>query len=698
MTAEDRLAALAEHFHRSIIDHELRIPCVAHAGEDDNLAMWVDSAKDRLGAKCYSQGCSYKNIATVIEYKTGVSLRSGHQGAHKRSWAYPDGYAVYRTDRYDTGGGYVGKDVSQTKGAPAGALYFRSPDGDAGDPRLIIVEGEQAVDYLASLGYSAVTWRGGAQSASAADWGSLQADAGVILWPDDDPQGIKAMEAIAAQLAGKVPVLYWASPSGYTGDSKSDVCDLPPHEVREVVAEAQEYLAPEHERESPESSKLSLTELANLFFSHYADRLRVVDKSFMYLRRGDGCWVDITSGGPAIAGAFQNMPTAFGADVSGPQGAKALQVATYRGIDDPGKYNLLREDSRQFDRRPVFPTRDGNAVDLQTYRVMSADDAGQALMLDRGGRGVDFRPRLDLKDSKHPGYLLAQHYGKDGLPPVGLFTRIALLLLRPRKGLDVIMMPLSGAGKSTLCDWLTLAFPGYALVGSAVNLLSAQGQKFTAVQDRLSRYRLVLLDEADKLDAPVPASTLNALTSEVVTVELKGVDSGERPRIGNTVFVSSQPPMLEVLQGGPERLAWAFDGSHVEPMSQQLRDHINDPDAQAWLATWLAQLAFYCRLSGDTAETAESRRAASWVVDSNRTPLQFALNEVLEVSPGSFVTNDEIKDALREYPEAAQESNSRTLPKMMDAVFGRQARRERTAASRGYTGVKRKEEGFYFGE
>ena len=74
-TRLDYLAILA---NARITRGRLRIPCPAHGGTNPNLELKV--AGDRISAVCYSQGCSYREIAQAIEAKYGISIgRSHHQ-------------------------------------------------------------------------------------------------------------------------------------------------------------------------------------------------------------------------------------------------------------------------------------------------------------------------------------------------------------------------------------------------------------------------------------------------------------------------------------------------------------------------------------------------------------------------------------------------------------------------------------------
>lgn len=71
-----------------------------------------------------------------------------------------------------------------------------------GKTKAIIVEGEKAA--LAAQErfpeYAVVTWHGGANNTSKADWSLLHGISSVLLWPDNDDAGKKVMREISSQL------------------------------------------------------------------------------------------------------------------------------------------------------------------------------------------------------------------------------------------------------------------------------------------------------------------------------------------------------------------------------------------------------------------------------------------------------------------------------------------------------------------
>ena len=72
-TTLDHLAALTQS---RITRDRLRIPCPAHDGTNPNLELKV--AGNRISATCFSQGCSYRDIAQATLAKFGISIGRGH--------------------------------------------------------------------------------------------------------------------------------------------------------------------------------------------------------------------------------------------------------------------------------------------------------------------------------------------------------------------------------------------------------------------------------------------------------------------------------------------------------------------------------------------------------------------------------------------------------------------------------------------
>ena len=104
---------------------------------------------------------------------------------------------------------------------------------------LVIVEGEPCAEYLAKLGYLAVTWVGGVQIVDKAEWSPISALArrySIILWPDDDDAGRKAMSWVQTELDKRSIPHRVVQNSGHT---KKDCVDFPEEEVLKILMSAE---------------------------------------------------------------------------------------------------------------------------------------------------------------------------------------------------------------------------------------------------------------------------------------------------------------------------------------------------------------------------------------------------------------------------------------------------------------------------
>ena len=145
-------------------------------------------------------------------------------------WAYTDaaGAVCFYHDRYEPKGERKqfspvtlwrfpdGRLQWQFKAPPAPRPLLGLPDLAAKSGAVLIVEGEKARDAAVTLfpENPVMTWQGGAQAVSKADWRPL-AGRECWLWPDNDQAGEKAVRDVAAALAavnaGKVSIFKLAA-------------------------------------------------------------------------------------------------------------------------------------------------------------------------------------------------------------------------------------------------------------------------------------------------------------------------------------------------------------------------------------------------------------------------------------------------------------------------------------------------------
>lgn len=110
-------------------------------------------------------------------------------------------------DKYFFPVAYTAEGEWVTKKPPIKALYgaeFFDPSKN----QTVVVEGEKARDAAAEIFTQAnvVCWQGGAPGIKSGDWDMLRGQ-NVVLWPDNDEAGIKAMRDIAVMIEGKVNII-----------------------------------------------------------------------------------------------------------------------------------------------------------------------------------------------------------------------------------------------------------------------------------------------------------------------------------------------------------------------------------------------------------------------------------------------------------------------------------------------------------
>jgi putative DNA primase/helicase len=119
-----------------------------------------------------------------------------------------------------------GRTEWKAKALPAPWPLYNLPGLDASPTKIVVCEGEKAAVSAARLlpDWCAITWPGGSQNPSNADWNPVLRlpEARIVLWPDHDKPGEAAMTEVARLLGRDVEVVVPddAWPKGY------DVADL----------------------------------------------------------------------------------------------------------------------------------------------------------------------------------------------------------------------------------------------------------------------------------------------------------------------------------------------------------------------------------------------------------------------------------------------------------------------------------------
>lgn len=195
-----------------------------------------------------------KRNAFIADGPAAPPLRTAPPAAHQSMgrpsvrWVYTDrrGRPLLAVYRFETGDGKTIRQATPTangwqwKALPKGAprplygLHTLPNDGTA----VLIVEGEKARDAAAqALPDLFVTcWPGGTSHAGNVDLSPLKG-CEVILWPDADDGGRKAMDTLAERLDGIARTVRLVDASGLA--DKADAADVDAETATRLVAEAE---------------------------------------------------------------------------------------------------------------------------------------------------------------------------------------------------------------------------------------------------------------------------------------------------------------------------------------------------------------------------------------------------------------------------------------------------------------------------
>lgn len=191
--------------------------CPAH--QDRTPSLSISERGGKVLVHCHA-GCSQDAVLGALE-SLGVALRRNDDGppdSHaslgraSRVWDYytADGRHVGRVLRFDAPGGKTIRPLSHDgtrwvwRAMPELRPLYRLPElTRRPDDVVLVTEGEKAADAAQKLfpRHVVTTWPGGASAVRKADWSPLRGRQ-VILWPDADEPGRKAMDTLAGILRG----------------------------------------------------------------------------------------------------------------------------------------------------------------------------------------------------------------------------------------------------------------------------------------------------------------------------------------------------------------------------------------------------------------------------------------------------------------------------------------------------------------
>jgi len=114
---------------------------------------------------------------------------------------------------------------------------FNLPEIIRNSDLIIIAEGEKAASALIAAGFNATTWSGGSSAHGKTYWEPLR-DRECVIWPDNDPPGMIAAEAIAKRLESICGQIRMVVPP-IDAEAGWDAADATPEQMRQLIDHAE---------------------------------------------------------------------------------------------------------------------------------------------------------------------------------------------------------------------------------------------------------------------------------------------------------------------------------------------------------------------------------------------------------------------------------------------------------------------------
>ena len=206
------ISALEAHGHKVRRQGCRATTWCTHPGADNPNALSIFDNGSRVLMHCFTRECRQDDIAESL----GLTWRDLYHEPHGddlATYRYDDGRVVHRR---------ANKSFSQSGNKAAQPTLYRSSKvADAVSNRVLVwfVEGEEDVHSLETLGAVATTAPMGARNVDKVDVSPLQG-ADVVAVPDQDSEGSRWAELVAARLDGVVARLRFALPA--SGKDASD--------------------------------------------------------------------------------------------------------------------------------------------------------------------------------------------------------------------------------------------------------------------------------------------------------------------------------------------------------------------------------------------------------------------------------------------------------------------------------------------
>ena len=333
-----------------------------------------------------------------------------------------DGKGVVANHRYDKPkGGNPPKTFQQVPGGSY-KCHVAIHKGDMPGP-VILVEGEKAASAVTAAGFAAASWIGGANRVGMADFSRL-AGREVVIWPDNDEPGQKAMRAASVKLEGVATSLRWVDVSDAAdGADAYDCLDVPERIFSAVERDVEPTIVSAIPELFSEADMTAHGHCVRLL-RKYVDRLMVVKTSrgaarLLVLDARSGVWRDSADRLSDWVTQCAKDWVSLAADraISSPD-MRAVYRAFRRGLTDSGVAEVVSsnmvnsaqgalvragadcpQECREVEldaQRQYLGVKNG-VVDLATGRLLPPDEARGKLVTRQAP--YDYRPDVEHPDA-----------------------------------------------------------------------------------------------------------------------------------------------------------------------------------------------------------------------------------------------------------------------------------------------------------
>ena len=340
-----------------------------------------------------------------------------------------------------------------------------------------------------------------------------------------------------------------------------------------------------------------------------------------------------------------------------------------------------------FNHHALYRLPDGQIYELGRQDALTIDEVADTLTLEERVIRLNLLEDFDNSpvDQREWERVLA-HYDDEW------WDLVTWLMLEPRKAISAITAQTSNAGKSTFVSMLAKAFPGWIANEGAGGAFKSEGRNFPELPPLLTEYRLVFLDEADKIDPAPSSSVVNALTDDVMRVRLKHVNSEQKARTGNVCFIGAGDPNIELGQGSETRFRWKVDSPNLRPLPAGLREWMLSDVGAQFACNYVLGKAITIRQMGADFRIPDRgyRAAQAFVSEARSNPLDDALRRVCVAGDArDWVSNTDIKLSIKAWDADVHVPTGRTWGATIKAAFrGAVTVTRGNPPQRGYKGLR----------